>query len=446
MQVRDQSTINRAAIFFTVVAFINLMIATPGVLLHFRSIYHLCFSIGLVAVLLNKRSMNILRSAYFFPIAACLFVYCLMYAFNYAIFPSCLTFVRGSMFFIFGFVIASNPRCFRWLLLLYCLFLLYIVLLMQGGIDSMLEVSQTRVDFWIKAERNLGMSDKQTFFKEIITNFVWHISYATLLVAAFLDQSSKLWPRIVVAAVMLAALLFCTVTLYTTPILVFLAGLLLLGIFYMRFMRKAPGRIFRTAIMTVLAVGIAGYIVSRVLGSFSSTEGIARSIRFATMVTLSSGDDSTQDVLDETTSGRSSLLAAPIYCFAMNPLIGIGDTHLGSADFSGHSAALDLFARYGLLGGMPVVILFICCLRITLAVARLDVTQPWTMASCMAFLTIYSISTFWNPIFLTAITEILFFLVFGYSSGRHAILANYRKVDIGRAALDATRRHTGGVS
>lgn len=422
-------------VVFAVLALLGMIVMTPGVLLNFRTAYHITFALGLAAVLWKKKLVHILISRYFFPITICFIVYSTMYVLHFAAYTSVLTFVRGSMFFVFGFSIAANPRYLRQIILWYCLFLLCMASVMQGGVASLLHAVDSRDEFWVQASNNLRMSVIDA--KEEVTNFVWHISFAAVILGSFRDQSpKKYWPLLTVMGIGLTILVFCSAILYMSSLLILMAGLLGLGVAYAHF-NKRFNVLLKIRNVTIAVIGfiLVGFIISRILASFTSADAGALAHRYKTLVSMVSTGNVSADAMDSVTSGRSSILSLSTESFAQHPIIGTGDDRASEVNVrvSGHSSAIDVFARYGLLGGLPVLFLFIVALRTALVAGRFDIEYPWTMASCMAFLAVYALSMFWNPIFLTAISEVYFFLVFGFVSGRHAF----------HSAIRAARRRHG---
>jgi hypothetical protein len=416
------------AILFAIVALLNLVITTPGILLNFRSLYHVIFITGLAAILLKRNIGSLFLSSYYRPIALCLCLFSIFWLNGYSERNSVLTFLRGTLFFVSGFALASKPQYYRLLLLCLCLYLLFLARTMKGGITAFLQDPESREAFTARASVNLGLGQGESF-KEVITSFVWHISLSAILVIALLDSPRKRWSALAVVFVVFASLLFCISSLYTAPLMMILAGIACVGLAYGILNRgRRMGAVMKAVTFTPALIWVLGFIIVRVMGGYTSSEGTERFDRFQRIVSMPFKPERDQDDLDAVTSGRVSLGQESWRCFLSNPLLGVGDFPTGINLPGGHNAALDVFARYGLLGGIPVVFLFSYCLATALRAGRLDVENPWTMASCLAFLIVYTGATFGNPIFLTAISETLFFLVFGFVAGRHALLAHRQRI------------------
>jgi O-antigen ligase len=186
-------------------------------------------------------------------------------------------------------------------------------------------------------------------------------------------------------------------------------GICFLGVFYTWLTQMGDiVKLLFKVIMTLVVLYCAASITNHVLGDYGSREGMERYDRFGRLLSMVSGQESFNQVMDDVSSGRVSLFRRSLDVFAASPFFGVGDYNFERQGISGHSSALDLFALFGLFGGLPVVLLFIYCLRTAVRTGRLDVRYPWTMASCLAFLTTYSFTTPWNSIFLaSAICEVL---------------------------------------
>ncbi len=419
MNVKHVVPIKRRETFIAMVLSIALLASmSPTIIYKYNFFYRLAFPVaGLVLIILKRNVVNIIMSRNFRPLMLCLIIFTLFFIIapeKYG--KNCsITYMRGSILFICGFILRNNPKYFLGFVVAICVILVVLSYqMMGGGLTSQHFFS--RSVFILAAAANMGLGSSEGF-KEVLTNFVWYISFAGLLLASLFDSKSK-WLRFVSVSLFLSILFFSVRSMWTTPVLILVFGF---GIIVISVANNRQGRISVKQIRKFFIAGLAVFIVISIVVTISnqSTSGEAEvkfnqlNLIFSRLI-LGQGNFSEWD---SATSGRLRIIPLSVNAFLDSPLIGGGNFF----KISGHSALIDAFAKFGLLGGVPVVLILIFYMRLALSLAKKELEFPYTMSACFSLFTMFFVISFLNPIFMTANSEGLFFVVAGFVSGRNSL-------------------------
>lgn len=399
-----------------VLAFVLLMGLSSGILAQKYNAAYKALMVGAVVLTAFKRNLFgtvFSRSAR--PLLIGLIVFVCLTVF----FPdrygrnSALTCARGLILFACGVSLAAYPQRFRTLILASCGALLALACLLQGGLPGVGPQYSSRLDFVAESADKLGMGDRGTSFKENITNFVSYLAFVSLLLVSAFDSRS-LGIRALAIAMFTAALAVSVAFMWTAPVMILLFGLVLILLHHVTAIpaKRVGGLLSGAAVAALVAGSVA--LTLTLAGRFEYGEGEVRARRLE-MITgsLALGRGSLEQ-WDDASSGRLKIMSRSIEAFLQSPVWGIGD----SRHISGHSSFLDAFARFGLLGGVPVAVILVFYVSQAAVLARREPQAHWTAVSCAGMMSMFLIMSFLNPIFMTANAEIVFFLVAGFVTAR----------------------------
>ena len=421
-------TRRKEAIVTMGLAFVLSLAMSPIVIYRYNFFYRVAFPVAvlIIIILLKRNVLNIILSRNCRPLIVCLIVFTFFsisapeqYSRNCLI-----TYMRGLILFICGFVLSKDPKRFSYFVVAICISLLAIAYKMYAGVSIAGMLHSNRVSFVLTAASSMGIDIREIAFKEMATNFMWYISFAGLLLASVFDSNSK-WLRFIAAILFLSILFFCVVSMWTTPVLVLVFGF---GIIVTFNAKIGKGGISTKKLRKIFVGGLAMAIiivaVLTLVNQFTSGEAKRKADRLNmifTRLVLGQGDFSKWN---EASSGRFERIPLSINTFIDSPFVGVGEY---SGNISGHSAFIDAFAQFGLLGGIPVAIILIFYMKLAVRVSRKESEISWTMAACVSLLIMFFIMSFLNPIFMSANCEAVFFVVAGFVSGRHALYVHSYK-------------------
>lgn len=403
-------------------AFILLIAMSPIVVVKYNTFYQIVFVVAGLIVFFKSNLVKIIFSHYSSPLLICLVVFTLFYILESDKYgrASMTTYMRGIVLYICGYTLSEKPKHFHLLIFTACIALLAMAHEMRGGFINLDFMHWNRSAFVLLAAKNIGMDVdfSPLEFKEIVTNFVWYISFCGVLLLSLLDSIYKKL-RIIAMTILLIILFFCITTLWSAPVIILIFGFFITILIRSRIISiDMPNNNLKLVFIgsTVALITIIIILIS--MKQFTSYEaqekaGILEFIFGKFM--LGTG---TFRELDDVSGTRFSLMLYSIDTFLDYPLSGVGT--LFGQSLSGHSAIFDAFAKFGLLGGVAVAIILVYYMRIAARVSRDELTKPWTMAACTGMLAIFFVVSFVNPIFMTANSEGIFFVVAGFVSGRAA--------------------------
>lgn len=341
---------------------------------------------------------------------------------------SALTCARGLILFVCGASLAAYPQRFRTLILASCGALLALACLLHGGLPGVGTQYASRMDLVAESASKLGMADRGTSFKENITNFVSYQAFVALLLVSAFDSRSLLI-RALAIALLTAALATSVAFMWTAPVIILLFGLALILLHHVTTIPARRGAGFWSGVAVAALVAGAIALTLALAGRFEYGEGEMRARRLQVITGSLALGRGTLDEWDDASSGRLKIMSRSIEAFMLSPIWGIGD----SRHMSGHSSFLDAFARFGLLGGVPVALILVFYASQAAALSHREPQAHWTAVSCAGMMSMFLVMSFFNPIFMTANAEIVFFLVAGFVTARGGMWPIDHKVGSGFA-------------
>ncbi len=141
------------------------------------------------------------------------------------------------------------------------------------------------------------------------------------------------------------------------------------------------------------------------------------------------------EIADEISGTRLSLMELSVNEFLKAPLFGVGDFYFHER-LGGHSFVADTFARYGLIGGVPLVVMLISW---TWKAFKNYLRDPKGRmhTSQLTFFSVFLLGNVLNPYLFMATLDLVVFFAAGLTCGERPKLPQDRKVF--RVATDSAR-------
>ena len=424
---RGQNIISEPMVF-AFLTFLYLLFFTPTLQVQYHLFYQYLFAICIIAVAFQKNVLNVLLSKYSLPIILCLFTFFIFWLMDYGDRSSntLKSFIRGMIIFLMSFAMARDVKSFRIMSISLSCALIFLAQQMMGENFFSINIVDNRRAIVNAVAENLNLTGQDYLtVSSYVVVFVAYICFSVVISFSFLDFSSKRWVKAIVISVSFITFIFCLKSLWTAPIIILLLSLLIIrAIHIITSSEKNLNQNMLAILKSILGAIIIIIIINIILSAFQTGEAYDRAQRlrviFSNLIMTSS--ESTD--YNNLSSGRIGIITDSIKGFLSSPIFGVGDI-TRSEYVSNHCSNLDVLARFGLIGFIPFIYMYVFYTKLAYRLVRMKVmSEHWTHISLLTFLLIFIISNFGNPYFLTSTPEILFFLVSGFVAGRYEFLTN----------------------
>lgn len=410
-----------------VLLFLFLFACIPNIQVEYNLLYRLMFVFCIFAIVFSRLLVTVSLSKHCVPILLCLFTFFIFWAADYGdrSFNTFLSFIRGLIIFTLSFAISDKAKNFQILSIAIVCSLLVLFQIMIGNVVFTQTVMESREEIVKAVSNNIDINNTDyTSVSNFMIVIVAHISFAAIISTSFLDMSNKKWVRVFLFSLLTFVFFFCIKSLWTAPIIILLASALLIRIIHLYSVyNEGSGKIISDILISLALLCLFILGISLVLTTFQSGEAYERAERLRNIFSTITGIGASDKMdLNNISSGRTELAIKSINGFLMSPLLGVGD-FTDSLYISNHSSILDILARFGIVGFIPVIYMFCYYTLVSYRLFRLKVvSEHWTHIALLSFFLIFFISNLGNPYFLTSPPELLFFLAAGFVSGRYSYL------------------------
>jgi hypothetical protein len=254
-----------------------------------------------------------------------------------------------------------------------------------------------------------------------VQNYIYYfpaISYVCILGLGLMDYSNRLIRVTFLGslAIMISAVIMST---WTASFIVLIIGGILVLFLLLRRLRTTS--LFNRIILFCI-VGFFIYLIFNIYVLFyAGSTGGGDTAKFVSRFTgildfLTNPSEYIGD-LNKLTGYRIELAIISIEGFLSAPLIGVGDFFY---DFriGGHSFWFDTFARYGLIGGIPLTLMFFSWVLFSYRNWRYSSWTYTNLATLTFFITL-SIANLLNPYIFTSSIDFITFYAAGLVVGTH---------------------------
>lgn len=188
-------------------------------------------------------------------------------------------------------------------------------------------------------------------------------------------------------------------------------------------MARKTGAVKKRIFLLILVMIVLSMAVSYIASSWSSADKTDTNkyiYRITGLYALIVDPSDLATKIDHLTGGRLSIALISVGSFIAAPVFGIGDYDV-SIGIGGHSTFADVFARYGIVGGVPICLMVFGWFWVALKNWRLE-RDKFQHTIMLTFFILYSVSIFFNPYLFMSSLDFVVFYAAGLSAGDNAAL------------------------